>query len=292
MSSWVILAWRARLHGGHARRELRGDRLLQGAEDLAVEVEREDGVEQLRRLLLENHVGREFLGLSLGDLLLRDGEVAVLGRHFEDLVAGGLDALRRERHDGAHRRDGRDHRDERGVDELNAVELAGVVGGEELGGDLGGHGRRRRTAALHRLADRCGAPLEIGAALAAHENQLRLDALRRQLSDARLGLLDGGRVVRAAQPAVARDDEQTHRLGLALLEERDIERLRGEPLQQATQDALERLREGSRAQAGLLRAANLGGGDEAHGGRDLLRVLHRADTGAQLADVVTHDGGS
>merc|ERR1719434_374791 len=78
---------RRRLHRGHARRELRGDRLLERAQQLAVEVEREDGVEELRRLLLEDHVGRELLGRRLLDLLLLDRHLTVLGRELEDLVA-------------------------------------------------------------------------------------------------------------------------------------------------------------------------------------------------------------
>merc|ERR1719238_180092 len=220
------------LHGAHARGELGGDRLLQAAEDLAVEVEGQDGVEQLRRLLLEDHVGRELLGLGSGDGRLLEGEVALLGRHLEDLVALHLNAAGQQRDEGAHRRGGGDHRDESRVDELNAVELAGVVGGEQLGGDLerlvggGGLGARRR------LADRRLAALEVGATLVAHQDELSRNALLVELGDTLLGLLDGSGVVRAAQTTVASDDDEANLLGIARLHQRDVERLRLEALEE------------------------------------------------------------
>merc|ERR1719487_2238059 len=74
------------LHRRHARRELRGHGLLQRPEELAVQVERQDRVQELRGLLLEDHVRHEVLGLRHRYRLLLDRDVAILRRQLEDLV--------------------------------------------------------------------------------------------------------------------------------------------------------------------------------------------------------------
>eukprot|EP00965_Chrysotila_dentata_P225961 6195107-Pleurochrysis_carterae.AAC.3 len=127
-----------------------------------------------------------------GSRIVRSRALAAKPHH---LVALHLDALGCKRDDGAHGRLAADHGDERGVDQLDAVELAGVVGAEELGGNLRRLLGRRRLAALDSLAHRRVATLEIAATLVAHKDQLDLDTLRSQLLDTSLGLLDGSRVV-------------------------------------------------------------------------------------------------
>ena len=61
----VLRVVRRRLHRLHARRELGRDRLLERAEDLAVEVERQDPVEDGHGVLLEDRVLGEDLGHCL-----------------------------------------------------------------------------------------------------------------------------------------------------------------------------------------------------------------------------------
>merc|ERR1719183_2431700 len=219
-------------------------RSCEGAEELAVEVEGEDGVEELRGLLLEDHVRSELGRRSGVDLLLLDGELAALGGHLEDLVALGLDALRRERDEGTGRGQRGDHRHEGSVEELDAVELAGVVRAEHLAGDLSGLLGGRRVAARHRLADQrteTVALAEVLAGLDADGDQLNAHALRLELIHAVLSLLDDLRVVAAAEAAVAGDDEEANILRLAALEKWDVERLGAQAGKQAAEDALEGL---------------------------------------------------
>merc|ERR1719393_12605 len=192
---------------------------------------------------------------------------------------------------GASGREGRDHRDERGVEELNAVELARVVGAEHLAGDLSGLLGGRCVAATHRLAhgrDGVLALVEVLAGLVANGDQLNTDTLRLELGNTVLGLLDNLGVVAAAKAAVARDDEETHGLGIAALKERDVERLGAKAREQTAEDALEGLGERALAQASLLGAAHLGGSDELHRGGDLAGVLDRRDAVTQLTNVGTH----
>mmetsp|Transcript_39813 Transcript_39813/g.98437 ORF Transcript_39813/g.98437 Transcript_39813/m.98437 type:complete len:365 (+) Transcript_39813:131-1225(+) len=261
------------LHGAHARGELGRERLLHGAENLAVDVEGEDSVEELRRLLLEEHVRLEVHRRLTRELLALHAELAVVGGQLEDLVSRGLETLRRERHQSAHGWERVDHGDERGVDELNAVDLAGkevvedVVG--ERRGELGA-GRRGRG---DEVDDVPLAALEPDVCLAADAEELDLDALLLELCHARGRLLNDLRVVPAAQAALARDNNHEHRLGVTLLEEGQVERLILEALDEAAEHLLELPRERARAQHGVLRAAHLGRRDELHRLRDLLGVL-------------------
>ena len=60
--------------------------------------------------------------------------------------------------------------------------------------------------------------------------------LRLELLNARLGLLDGLRVVGTAEATVAGDDDKADRRGRAGLEERDVKALGREALQQTAED--------------------------------------------------------
>mmetsp|Transcript_1538 Transcript_1538/g.4991 ORF Transcript_1538/g.4991 Transcript_1538/m.4991 type:complete len:422 (+) Transcript_1538:32-1297(+) len=272
-----------RLHGLHAARELGRDGLLERAEDLAVEVEREDAVEDGHGVLLEDRVLGELLGLGGAERRRLDLEVAVLGRHLEDLVALRLDARGGEGEDRADGGAGRDERHELRVDELDLVRLAVEEVVEHLAGDL-----RREVGGRH-LGARVGrrellaAAAEVALDLGAHGHDLDLDALGLELLLARLRLLDDVRVVRAAEAAVAGDGEQRHLLHLAVLEEGEVERLLAELLNKTGEHGLERLGEGPGLEDGLLGAAHLGGSDEAHGLRDFLGVADRGDAVAKLA---------
>merc|ERR1719218_53345 len=276
------------LHRRHAAGKLRRNGLLQRAQELAVEVERKDRVEELRGLLLEDHVRRELRGLRRGHLLLLDRHIAILRGQLEDLVALNLHARWQQRDKRAHHRLRGDHRDEGGVEELNAVKLAGVVGRKELIRDLLGLRRGRALAARNHLPNRRRAALEVSRSLVADQDELDLDALLLEGLDARLRVLDRRRVVRAAEAAVARDRHEADLLHRARFEERDVEALGLHALEQTAKDALEGLREGPRPQHCLLRAAYLSRCDQLHRRRDLLGVLDRANPVSQLADGCTH----
>jgi hypothetical protein len=78
-------------HGAHPGGELASERLLQGTEELAVEVEQEQRVQDLHGVLLELHHGGEGLHLDL-HLLALHGELPLLGGEAEELVLSGVHA--------------------------------------------------------------------------------------------------------------------------------------------------------------------------------------------------------
>mmetsp|Transcript_9507 Transcript_9507/g.18696 ORF Transcript_9507/g.18696 Transcript_9507/m.18696 type:complete len:224 (+) Transcript_9507:232-903(+) len=131
-------------HGGHAGRELRGHALLQHAQHLAVDVEGQDGVEDLHGVLLEDHLRGEHFGLDLLRGVLLRGELAVLGGQQEQFVAVRLDAARGERQQGADLGRGGDEGHELGVDDFDAVGVPGKVRAQEVLGHLVGLPRSRR----------------------------------------------------------------------------------------------------------------------------------------------------
>merc|ERR1719201_1652647 len=273
----VLRVVRRRLHRRHPRGELRGNRFLQRAQELAVEVERQDRIEELRRLLLEDHVRHEVRRRRNRHRLLLDRDVAVLRRQLEDFVALHLHAGRQERDQSAHHGLRGDHRDEGGVQELDAVKLASVEGGEELRGDLLGLGGGGGLGARHHFADRRLTLLEVGDSLVADADELDLDALGLEGLDALLRHLDRLRVVPAAEATVPSDRNKTDLLDFTRLEEWQVETLGLHALQEAAEDALEGLGEGPRPKHSFLRAADLRRRNQLHRRRDLLRVLHGAD---------------
>ena len=88
-----------RLHRAHARREPRTRPTPAGAQQLAVEVEREDGVEELGGLLLEDHVGHELGRGAAGTDSFSTARSPSLEVELEDLVALHLESRGQQRHE-------------------------------------------------------------------------------------------------------------------------------------------------------------------------------------------------
>mmetsp|Transcript_9255 Transcript_9255/g.17305 ORF Transcript_9255/g.17305 Transcript_9255/m.17305 type:complete len:331 (+) Transcript_9255:216-1208(+) len=262
-----------RLHGLHTGGKLRRDGLLEGTEDLAVEVQRKNGVDDLERVLLEDHVVGELLGLRDVELFPLDVEGSRLGGELEDLVALGGDLGGGEGDERPRRRSGGDEGDELGVKELDGIGLAGEVGVEDLLGDLEGLLGVGILARLEGLADGVSAALEVGDALLADEDHVALDAGLLELGESGLGLLDHEGVVAAAETAVTGDDNEGDLVDLALGEEGKVEGLAAHALDEATEDGLEGLRERTGGEDGVLGTTHLGGSDELHRHGDLTGVL-------------------
>ena len=276
------------LHGLHPGGELGGDGLLEGAEDLTVQVQGEDGVDDLDGILLEDHVVGELLGFGDVELLALDAKLATRRGEGEDLVALLGDLGGRERDEGAGRGGGVDEGHELGVEELDGVGLSGEEGVEELLGDGEGLLGVGVLAGLEGLADGVVAALEVFDALLADEDHVALDALRLELGEAGLGLLDHEGVVTAAETAIAGDDDEGDLVDLALGEEGKVEGLAGDAADEAAEDGLQGLGEGTGSEDGVLGTTDLGGGDELHGHGDLLGVLDGGDAvadGCKLAVV-------
>jgi len=268
-------------HGAHPGGELAGERLLQGAEDLAVEIEREQRVEDLHGVLLELHDGGEGLRLDL-HLLALDGELPLLGGEAEELVLGGVHADAVDVADlalgghGQQRLDdgvGAHQRHELGVEQLHLVHLLR----HEEGVDQVADGLRvlHRGHAVHLqlpLQRDVGAAREVGVALLPHADDGVLEPQLLELLDAGVRLLQHVVVETAAEAALAGEDHQGDLLHGAGAGQRQVDVLRLDLLVHVVEHLDQGLREGAGRDDGLLRAPDLGGGHELHGLGDLLRV--------------------
>merc|ERR1719478_211088 len=123
----------------------------------------------------------------------------------------------------------------------DAIKLASVVRSKYLGRNLRRLLRDGRLAAGNHLAHGRLTFLEVGRTLVADHDQLDIDFLCPELCNARLRLLDRSRVVRAAEATVARNHNEADLLRGAALEERDVEGLRLQALQKATENPLQSL---------------------------------------------------
>mmetsp|Transcript_73228 Transcript_73228/g.161671 ORF Transcript_73228/g.161671 Transcript_73228/m.161671 type:complete len:386 (-) Transcript_73228:12-1169(-) len=290
-------------HGSHARGQLRGQRLLEGAQQAAVQVQRQQRVHDLHGLLLEDEAGVQLLSLD-GHLLTLHLELAALGGELEDLVLGGVHARavgvaqlargrqRQQRLDGGCRRD---ERQELGVHNLDLVALSGHERGKDRVGDARRVVHGRDLAQRELLDDiELGAALEVLLALAANGHNLHLAAQLLQLSVALLSLLQDEVVVAAAQATVTSDHHQLHRLHGAHRAQGGVNILHPEALVDAVQHLDQVLGERARVDDGVLGAADLGGSHQLHGRSNLGRVLHRGDavTGLLHASVGHQQGAA
>mmetsp|Transcript_67184 Transcript_67184/g.190541 ORF Transcript_67184/g.190541 Transcript_67184/m.190541 type:complete len:273 (-) Transcript_67184:226-1044(-) len=112
------------LHGGHARGELRGLCIEKQRQELRVQVEREHGVEDRRRGLVEDHVRLYVPRLGGLDLLFLDLELAILGGQLEGLVLWVLDAGGGQRQDRADGGLVLQQAEKLAVDDLDLVHLS------------------------------------------------------------------------------------------------------------------------------------------------------------------------
>mmetsp|Transcript_24466 Transcript_24466/g.49573 ORF Transcript_24466/g.49573 Transcript_24466/m.49573 type:complete len:290 (+) Transcript_24466:118-987(+) len=207
------------LHGLHTSSKLGGDRLLERAEDLAVEVEGEDGVDDLDGVLLEDHVVGEILGLRNLELGALNLEVASGGCELKDLVTLLGDLRGREGDESSGAGGGGNEGDELGVKKLDGIGLATEVGVEELLRDGEGLLGVRVLASLEGLADGESATLEVGDALLSDEHHVACNALILELIETGLCLLDHEGVVAATETTVTGDDDKGNLADLALGEE-------------------------------------------------------------------------
>eukprot|EP00982_Pelagococcus_subviridis_P014405 31328-Pelagococcus_subviridis.AAC.3 len=259
-------------HRVHARRELGRERLLKRAKNLRVHVQRQKRVENLVRVLLKLHHAFEPRDFRLNRLAL-DGKLPILRREREDDIvlrvhARAVDVanltLLGQRQKRLDRRVAVDQRHEARVHELNFVNLLADKLRVHLVRDRLRLLRLRRLAHVERLHEvvLVLAALEVHGALLADGHELRRDALRLELRDALLRLLDDEVVEPAAQAAVAGAHEQQHSLHRADVAQRHVHVLAREAGVDGEEHLHERLGERTRVDDGILRAAHLWGGVE------------------------------
>ena len=231
------------LHALHPRGKLTRHTLLERAEDLSVEVKGQDRVDDLERILLEDHIVRELLRLGHVELLALNAEVTPGGGELENLVALVGDLAGRERNEGAHTGRGGDERDELRVKELDRVRLPSEEGVDDLLADSQSLLRVGVLSAVVDSPDGVLPSLEVANSLLADEDHVRLNSLGLELLEPGLGLLDHEGVVAAAKSTVAGDDNERDLVDLPLGEEGEVHGLTSEALDEPTEDRLEGLGE-------------------------------------------------
>ena len=184
-------------HGVHAGGKLAGQRLLEGAEQLGVEVQGQEGIQDLGRLLLEDEAAVKLASGDGGGCAL-NAQLAIGGGKLEDLVIGGVDAvavniaelaLGAQGHQSLDNGGGGDEGHELGEDHLDLVDLARhEVGVDLVGNALGllAVGVLAKLDLLDHVVLR--AALEVGDSLLANAHEADLNALGHQLVGALLGL--------------------------------------------------------------------------------------------------------
>ncbi|CAL9757851.1 unnamed protein product [Musa acuminata subsp. burmannicoides] len=287
-------------HGGHSGGELARQRLLQCPKYLAVEVQGQQRVQDLHRVLLELQDGREGRGRGAHRLPF-DRELPLLGGEAEELVLGGVDAdtvdvadlaLGGEGEKGVDDGVGLDEGDELGVEELHLVNILADEEGEDVVGDgLRLFGGGQAADLEESVNGDVGAALKVGVALLPHADDSGGDAEGGELRPALLCLLDDIVVEASAEAAVAGDHHEGDLADGADAGEGHVHVLRLQLLVNVVEYLDKGLGEGAATDDGLLGAADLGGRHQLHGLRDLLSVLHGVDAAAELAEAAVDGGG-
>lgn len=272
-------------HRVHARRELRGERLLERTEDLGVHVQRHEGIKNLVRVLLELHDTLKLRNLRVRRFAL-DGELAIFSRELEDFIVRRVNAntvnvahltFLGERQNGLHGRLRSDEGNESGVNHLDLVDfLRGELGEDFVGDGLRVLRGRRLThvEALDQVVLLL-ATVEVHTTLLTDGDELAFNALRLELRHALLRLANNEVVEPPAQTTITRADDEHRRLHRAHLRQRHVHILTSQSAVDGEQNLDQRLRERARANDGVLRLAHLRRRDELHRIGDLLRVTDR-----------------
>jgi len=220
----------------HTSSKFGGNRLLKGTEDLSVEVKRKDRVDNLDRVLFEDHVVREVLwlsGIKFGTLNL---EFSVFGGEFENFITLLGDLGGGERNEGTNGWSGGDEGNELGVEEFDGVSFSGQIGVEEFLGDgesLLGVGV---LSSFEGLADWVRTTLEVGDSLLSDEDHVSFNAGSLELLVASFSLFDHEGVVTSTKTTVTGDDAEGNLLDFTLGEERKIGGIRSNTADKSSED--------------------------------------------------------
>mmetsp|Transcript_25532 Transcript_25532/g.41521 ORF Transcript_25532/g.41521 Transcript_25532/m.41521 type:complete len:351 (-) Transcript_25532:245-1297(-) len=275
----VLGVIRRSLHGSHTGSKLRSHRLLESSEDLAVQVEREDGIENGKRILLEEELVGEVVrvwGSNFGSL---HGRLGIFGGEFEDLVGSRLNTGGSERQHGLERRLRSNERNELGVDELNGISLPSKELGKHHLRKLRGISSSRRLATVKSLYDLVrNSSVEVLGDLLPHSHQLKVKAGSLQLLQSNLCFLNSIRVVTTTKAAVTRNGNDKDLIHLSGLHKRKVDIFSTYLLGQSSKDLLESLIERPGLEHSFLCPSHLGGSHQAHSLSDLAGVLHRLNT--------------
>lgn len=268
----------SRLHRLHTGGELGGNRFLKSSEDLSVEVKRKDGVDDLDRVLFEDHVVREFLGFGNFELGALDTEVSGFGSQLENFVTLLGDVRGRERNKCSDGRSGGDEGDELGVKQFNSIGFSTKEGVQQFLGDGKGFLGVRVLSARESLSDRVVSAFEVGDSLSSDKDHINLDSLVSEFLESGFGLLDHEGVVSSAKTTVSGNDGKSDLLDLTLSQKRKVKSFTSQSGDQSSEDGLKSLGERTGGDNSILGTSDLGGSDKLHGHGDLLGVLDRSDT--------------
>lgn len=266
------------LHRCHTSSKFGGNRFLEGSEDLSVEVKRKDGVDDLDRVLFEDHIVREFLGFGNFELGALDTEISGFGSQLENFVTLLGDVRGRERNKCSDGRSGGDKGDELGVKQFNSIGFSTKESVQQFLGDGKGVLGVGVLSAREGLSDREVSAFEVGDSLNSDKDHVNINSLLLEFIVSSFGLLDHEGVVSSAKTTVTGDNGKSDLLDLTLGQKRKIKSFTSQSADQSSEDRLKGLGERTGGDDSVLSTSDLSGSDKLHGHGDLLGVLDRNDT--------------
>ena len=251
---------------------------MECAKDLSVKVKGKDGVDDLKRILLEDHVIGEILRFSGVELLALNTEVTVGRSKLEHLISLLANFKGREWNKGADTGLGGDQRHELGVKKLNGIGFTRKEGVDDFLRDFKSLFGAGVLSTVIDSTDGVFTTLEIYSSLLSDKDHVNINSLCLKFLKTSLSLLDHEGVVTSAQTTVTGDTDKGDFVDLTDSEKGEVSSFSTETGDESTEDRLKGLREGTGGEHRVLGTTHLSGGDELHGTGDLFGVVDSGDT--------------
>merc|ERR1719253_61559 len=226
------------LHRSHTGGEFGGNRFLKSTEDLSVEVKRKDRVDDLDRILFEDHVVGEFLGFGNFEFGAFDTEVSGFGSQLENFVTLLGDVRGGERNKCSDGRSRGDKRDELGVKQFNSIGFSTEESVQQFLRDSKSLLGVGVLSAVEGLSDGVVPAFEVSDTLDSNENHVNLNTLVLEFVESGLGLLDHEGVVSTAKTTISGDNAKGDLLDLTLSQKRKIKSFTSQSGNQSTENRL------------------------------------------------------
>lgn len=232
----------------------------------------------MKWVLFEDHVVGEVLGFSNIQFLTLNTEFSVVGGKLENFVSLLGNFRGREWNKGAHRRSGRDKRDELGVEKFDGIGFTSKEGVDNFFGDgksLFGVGV---LGTFIGSSDGVLTTGEVRDSLLSDEDKVAVNSLVSELLESGLSLLDHERVVSSAKTTVTSNGNKGNLVYLTLGQQRKIGGLSSKTVDKSSENRLKSLREGTGGKDSILGTTHLSSGNKLHGRGNLFGVVDGRDT--------------
>mmetsp|Transcript_25407 Transcript_25407/g.54196 ORF Transcript_25407/g.54196 Transcript_25407/m.54196 type:complete len:328 (+) Transcript_25407:59-1042(+) len=262
------------LHRLHTGGELGGNRFLKSTEDLSVQVQRKDGVNNLKRVLFEDHIVGEFLGFGNFEFGALDTEVSGFGSQLENFITSLGDVGSRERNQCSDGRSGGNKRNELGVKQFDGISFSGKEGVQQFLGDSKGLLGARVLSAVECFSDGVVTTFEVGNSLDSDKHHIDINSLGGKFLESGFGLLDHEGVVPSAKTTISGDNSQSDLLDFTLGKKRKINGFTTKTSDKPSENRLKSFGERTGGEDSVLGTTDLGGSDKLHGHGNFLCVLN------------------